>query len=1064
LRFPPDPDKCAASKGRQAGRGGAFCISAGHDPAAHLAAAESDRGELDQGNHARHRKRPCTAPETRLHNQEGAAMSKKHVATPDPDKQPLLFSDIGGDTPEQFKKHLLDFLAWYPGENPKWRENAFWEIMESAIECFREFISKEAAPVHGPFSVTFPFAVKVNWPFLNVEPPPIPGEIPAAELQAFRERLRAISEREISRILQEKTAEAAGKGDPAPEIDQARRERIQAAIEEAHNKIIAAHKEKRRRAAIYTLRHAKQISDEEIALMEEAWQAEHPGEESPELTPEQEAELQLAEVESVNTELHDWFSSWRWAVVLQEMWMDSRDKGEGREPEPETLTLWHWPDPKRKKSASLWGEPEKTEATAFRLETLQEIAERQGMDFELPGKDSPEAFEGKRLFERLCPEGMLDRKNAAFTISETIGPEEKKVAFKITIELHPLTFDLRSADPETEPETFFPFCVLCETGEGGAAWEELTPGEKTEIFRRMLAEVREKITPENWNFPGWDAVAPAPGNKKRTPIKKMKLPRAQRRSQATQDLFAFIVDNAFFVESADKAAHLTAGHKDLALVKPETLTEFVDKTGEIPQWIGFNFRDLRLDALKAISLVFARLKNPKDGRLIVTTEEYLHATGLEKILCADGKKRFPPDQAKARLDALTAVAMTTGIIRCEENGTEPGTKRIKEFCGSILSIVRVWDDLSAREALEVHAGSSSIDLSKMKMLEIQVFTPLWEIRSDKKNPSRFIYTPTNYKQRLRDAEIKAGVGSKPSKARELFLVWLSDQGSKHRFLVERGRKKNHRLEIPIQELAAKLHLHKEIESGRRGRIINEIRKAAKVAFFMGYIGPHGECWDAKRGVFCFDLKEGPLWKEIEAFQKSRREELPTKQAAQFFPDIEAMYQSGMGALDRMITEYQKDGHTSQRKEIAVLEKEWTAEYGRAANDSSLNAEERRQKLEAIGKIMNRARVATGLPAKRKKKTVKAASPITSDPAPDESRPSPDPGAAEVWPTIRDELCAAFPNWSAEIMAAVPVNLTETGGRRSIDLWQRPGARPWGFISIDPAKGILERHQASISLN
>ena len=290
-------------------------------------------------------------------------MSKKHGTPPDPEKEPLLFPEIGGiekrglaalvEAQTRLGKNLSDFLPWYFEHNPAWMENALREIMAAAAESLRDFIGRQAAePMPAPFSVEFRFPVSVSPHSLYVEPPPALDllEIPPGELAAFRERGHEISTAAVDRILTERAAAAAREGRTAPEITPEQRADAIRAAEASGEGLISENAER-----------------------------------------------------NLQSDLGEWFTGWRWAFAINAGWSNYRDTGADSAPEAETLCLFHFPDPERAKPDPLWKD---SLSIAFRLQTLQANAERGGT---FPGMNGPEAIEGKRLFDILCPDGMISR-------------------------------------------------------------------------------------------------------------------------------------------------------------------------------------------------------------------------------------------------------------------------------------------------------------------------------------------------------------------------------------------------------------------------------------------------------------------------------------------------------------------------------------------------------------------------------------------------------------------------------------------------------------------------------
>lgn len=882
-------------------------------------------------------------------------------------------------------ENLAAFLPWYFENNPGWIENCLREITVAAGESFRDFIGRKAEtgePIPAPFSVEFRFPVEVCPATLFVAPPPELSEIPAAELAAFRERGREISAAAVERILQEKAAEAAASGTPAPEITQEQREAAIRAAEAAGEELLATHSER-----------------------------------------------------NLQADLGEWFTAWRWAYAINAGWTSYRDTGPDAAPESDTLCLFHFTAPERKEPDPLW---KKSETIAFRLQTLRARLAR-GEDF--PEGDGPDAVEGRKLFDQLCPEGKLEKLSipiAGLKGETDPDPEtgkKKPVAFNIKLEIHPLTFDYRGEQGEErgEPETYFPFIILCESEPGAAGWHEIPPADRQELFRRILEPLEADATPENWDFPDWQPLSiPEPeANPPKRKRGKQNRPRKfieKPPSKYQLELFEFYQERPFIKQSSDLAWNITAGQEHIKEISPSTLASFQQVTGQKAQWVGFNLRALGFLVFHAMRELFAKRGRPKGARFIVTPEEYLEATGLEKVLCSDGKWRFPPEQARIRLEALVIVSLSPGIMRiAEKDPSNPDSWRGSEFIGAMFTIVRYWDDLTSPEAKEFLSATTPADIAKMKQMEIQLFEKLWEIADG----SRFSYIPTNYWERLKLAERKAGLASKPSPARQLFLEWLSDEGQRQLYLVEKYKRAKAHLEIDWRQLADKMHLHKYLSQGRRGLIVNEIKKAAKVAFHMGYIGPFGDCWDKKKEVFRFDLKEGPIWKEIEEYKRSVKAkaavESPTWQ-----DELSIAEKRKMRVVAGLANDYREKPWKTKRDALVDCLNRTKEEKNKEAARRDVGEEERKARCAMLGRVIRAIEAAMNeqLPPPRTKPA-----PAIPAPEPEPEQPPPDPEAAAIWEPILAEAIPIIPDQDKELFSsAIPARLEGSGPDRRLVVW------------------------------
>jgi len=903
-------------------------------------------------------------------------MSKKHGATPDPDKQPLLF----GDTPEQrgmvarLKAErggdpFAAFVEWFIQANPKWAENAAHEITRGAVVTLRDLFAKEAQRDRisfDSFNMQFLFPVE---------------EEPAFLPRAYR----------------------------PPGLVEEENEPEQTTVEVA-----------------FSIQWM-------IAKKKEAESARRAGGAAPDITPE------------------PGLPDWRWLLYLREQCTAYTGGGDGTPPVPSTLALWAIPD-----EEAAGRELHCIRVCPFRIETIKALAERDP-EGDFPGFKSPEANEGKELLARVFPSWKfkLGERTTPFKTLAKIpihGPEiepGKPISFTIEIRLAPLHFDYSGTTiNELHPKAYYPLFVRWEQGEGGAAWQDIPEDERAAIFQRILADIEAKITPEDWNFtpedwnfPDSEKVKKTGGksNKEKAKGKGQKNPHGPKYSDPAQTLLHWADESEFYSQSSAAIQHVTSTSKDLAKISPVTLKEYKEKFQADPKGIGFSLRDDRLDAFTGISRLFAEKNKPESGRFIIEREEYLVATGLEKILHADGKWQFPADQAQRRIDGLSNLALTPGIIgRLEPDNEKPGTFKFSQFIGTMLSIVRVWDNLTEQDAREIEKDATEIDLSKIKKFEVQLFTSLWEILP-KNNLSglpgtRFFFTPTNFERRLREAEMKACIKGKKSQARVLFIWWIFEKGAFQLHLAKDWPKINKpRLEVSYQELAEIMQLHNEISSGRRSRVLIEIDKAIRVAFHMGLISKPTGNSDKKRTRYTFDLKEGTIWKEIEEWKRRRDEDSNKKETEAEIPveketAIEKARRGMMEELDRLEAGFRlpanHPGHVFRSK----VEK-WIAD-----RDKDL---ERRRNSGPLADVLREV-VKRGLdilrgaelPTTNLSKPTQKATPASPS-APEEPPPAPDPAAAEIWKPFFDSLSKSMKEKAA---AAVPARIEETAEGRRLVLW------------------------------
>jgi len=750
---------------------------------------------------------------------------------------------------------------------------------------------------------------------------------------------------------------------------------------------------------------------------------------------------------------------WRWILFLREKCTAYSDSGEGMPPAPETLALWKLPVDEGK-------ETQRAKDCAFRIETMKAIA-ASNPEGDFPGFDSPEAREGKELLDRLFPSDpsavndplrhpRITLARLPVFVAENEG-EGTPLAFNITIEIAPLTFDFFGADNGFHPSTYFPLFIRCEEGEGAPIWEEISTDRKAAIFQRLLSDLEAKITPEDWNFPGSiehveSSKEKAKGQRKRIP------PGAPKYSLPALDLFQWASEKEFHSQSSATVEHITSTSKELDKVSPGTLKEYKEKFQSDPKGIGFSLRDDRLDAFTGISKLYAKYK-PANGRFIIEREEYLVATGLEKILHSDGKWQFPADQARRRIDGLSQLALTPGIIGITEPDEEnPGRFKYSQFIGTMISIVRVWDNLSAQEAREIEAGATEIDLSKIKRIEVQLFTSLWEIREKNKvtgaGGTRHFFMPTNFEQRLREAELKACVRGKTSQARKLFLYWVQKEGARQLFLAKKYPRTNKpRLEASYQELAERMQLHPELSSGRRSRGLREIEKAIRVAFHMGLISKPVGNSDKKRTHFAFDLKDGTIWREIEEWKKRRDDllgkdaikedqaaaENPVEKETERAAEIAAFRK---GRLEKLATIEKgirlprgNPDHVFPSK-LEALISETETELGNSRHDKEV--------ADVLREVLNRAKeIRLGAMKPKRAKPTQKATPA-SPPAPEEPPPPCDPAAEKAWkPIIAAILPQVADSRREQISSAIPTQIEDRRDRnlgKRIILWF-PGWHP-----------------------
>ena len=959
-----------------------------------------------------------------------------------PGAKDWLFPELDGGTSKQrgrdsrlskeyarMGKTLADFIPWYWKENPNWPENVIHEITGAAVECLRDFLAKQTAPIPSPFSVEFRFPVKVAPDFLTINPPPI--GIDPAEWEAFQ-NATANMEDMVSRLLEEKAAEAASKGEPAPAITPEQREEAKRRGIKAAEKVLFKREANRNKAKIHTLRHGEFITDEDISRLEKEWRAANPGQELPEMTPAQVAKFQKMEEEQCNPDLWHWFNEWRWAIFLREGWTDYKDACDGTAPEPSTLTLWHFPAPEREKNQPLWGSGQ---TIALRLETLQASVAKDPKGFLIPATNSPEAIEGKGLFEKLCPDGTLDRVQGC---NLTISDPETRIDFRIRIELHPLTFDFRKAE---EVETYFPFVIFCERGEGGKAWEEIPEPDREEIFSKLLAELEAKSTPENWNFPGWDA-------EKKNGKRKHGFPKAVARERIRPPKPALEIPTVFERRSAQIARNITGRAQ---LENPlQSLLPFVDTNsgkeialsgggkGEDFSIVGFDFSALELRVIDGMERLFEKYGMPEDLQFLTDIETFAEACGAQKG-ARDGS-RFSPYEISDLWAAVVSISNKKGLmVYSDDRGNAIRT------AGYLWQPIQAFSELKKEEveALRKQKQITEEVVSKLHWVGVR-FDPIWRRAPiGTKGKALFYHKPANLRERLEIAGYR-----KRSRFTENFLTWIYSAGEPIMHYYRDGKRADAIIEIPLQKLAEICRMEHFLARGFPSRVKKQIEEAAGYAKAIGIITNNAKtAFDKKRLTYRFELRDGGHWKELHTWldeQEAAREpdtkkKQPPAAPAECQAELEKVFIGRMQEFDRRHSDYQKTEWASGLKNCKDLIADFEKDLSKAKKETGTDPGAKLAKIEMLKKLIAEARgkLAGGKMPESQKQPTKPAPENKPIPEPEaaEITPATDPAAAAIWEPIRAEIFKTIPEKMREKTSqAIPCELAELEGMQRLVLW------------------------------
>ncbi len=560
-----------------------------------------------------------------------------------------------------------------------------------------------------------------------------------------------------------------------------------------------------------------------------------------------------------------WFSNWRFAMALMDRWSDYRDTEQGECSETPVLCLCE----------ETVQEP--VGMSAFRLETLQAIAGRTQKGFKFPSGEGQEADEGKELLKRLCPDGSLTRNPITLEFREELRTGEiggsLHIDFKITVGIHPLTFDFKRRNSNGGPEIYFPFVIQLERGDEGATWEELPDNYKEELFRVISEDIDEKMVPENLSFPAWEEEPPI-----------TKISSSEEMGKGAQDKEICIVNESKPIHSEASAeakeqeieiqqavrrspkptsekgsfpklrreSHAIISHTlgkftpyyqpdlfDKALSK-ET-PDFIAKVGATNiSFIGYDFDAGQHHVIEGVKNLNAWNKYPEKGVLHTNRNELAVAMGLEKIPHSKtGVMNYSGGEIARAILNLQEVALTPGMINVTTltGYDQEGKPRYsgERTIAPIFTISITGNDLTEEEERTFKTGAMTESIAaKIKKFTI-ILNPLWNRRGD------YFYAPANLHGRTAIAYARVNQGSGRRARVQLtahvinFRNWLLQQAALKAHEFSTGKAGSFVVSETFQNIARQCRMENLLSQMKPARAHNAIRQGALLCKEMGVL-------------------------------------------------------------------------------------------------------------------------------------------------------------------------------------------------------------------------------------